>query len=142
MLVQAASSHSPSQAHACRRSGSFTSADFACVDHLSATLLADVADEALLLQVPDCHTRQRAVDLQTLAHNGWGDELGFRDLFHQLVVCGFVEHHQIGQLLLDFALAPLLFLRTASSHGRFHFCLLGLLDYLVCAHGSRNYSTY
>merc|ERR1712176_694410 len=84
-------------------------ANFARVNHLSVMLLTDVDDEALLLQMPDGHSCNGAVDLQTLAHHGRRDEFGLGDLLQHFVVGGLVKHHHVCKLLLDLALAPLLF---------------------------------
>ena len=75
------------------------------------------------------------VHLQALADDGQGDELGLRDLLQHLVVGGLVEHDEVGQLLLDLALGPLLLARLAAGHGGLHLGLLGLLHNLVRPHG-------
>merc|ERR1719277_239093 len=122
----------------CRNQGSNSisiAADLPCVDHLLGTLLPHVDDEALLLEVADGHLGHGAIDAETLADDRRGDKLRLRDFLQQLVVRWLVEHHQVGELLLDLALAPLLLLALATGHGSFHLGLLRLLDHLVGAHG-------
>merc|ERR1740130_2209273 len=105
---------------------SIIAANLTSVDHQSSGPLANMNEEALLFQVADGHPGDRAIDLQPLAYHGWCDELCLRDFLQELVVGAFVEHYQVGKLLLDLALAPLLLLG-----------LLGLLHNLVGTHGVR-----
>merc|ERR1719506_544627 len=98
-------------------------------------LFADVSEKTLLLQVANGHSRHRAVDLQPLTHNGWSDELRLGDFLHEFVISALVEHNQVSQLLLDFALAPLLLFRATAGHGSLHLGLLRLLHHFVCTQG-------
>lgn len=67
-------------------------------------------DLTLLLQVPDCDTSQRAVDLETFDEDALADELEGGDFLQDTVVGGFVKGDGVLGLILDFSLGPLLLL--------------------------------
>lgn len=58
-------------------------------------------DEALLLQVPDSDTGERAVDLHAVNENRLGDELEGGDLLHDAVIGGLVADDSVVGLVLD-----------------------------------------
>lgn len=67
-------------------------------------------DQAILLQMPDSDTGQRAIDFQTLDEDALADEFEGGDFLHDTVKGGLVEADGVLGLILDLALGPLLLL--------------------------------
>ncbi len=58
-------------------------------------------------------TTHAYLDAETLRHDGGGDELPRGHLLEQLVVGGLVEEGEVGELVTDLTLAPLLLDRNS-----------------------------
>lgn len=82
-------------------------------------MVHDCLDLPLLLQMPDRDAGERTTDLQPLDEDRLADETEGRDLLHNTVVGGLVNHDGVLSLVLDFALGPLLLLGgLAAARGR------------------------
>ena len=86
-------------------------------------MVDNALDEALLLEVADGDTGQRAVDFETLDEDGLGDEAEGGDLLDDTVKGGLVEDDGVLGLVLDFALGPLLLLGRLALRRCRCFCL-------------------
>ena len=72
-------------------------------------------DQVLREKFLNCLARKRAVNLQLLRDDRRCDQLLFGNIRKHLLVRGFVEEHKVRELLLDFALGPLLRAHTTGS---------------------------
>jgi hypothetical protein len=85
-----------------------------------------VVDDALylavLLEVADSNTGERAVYFETLDEDALGDEAEGRDFLHDAVEGGLVEGDGVLGLVLDLSLGPLLFLCGLAAATRRGFC--------------------
>ena len=68
----------------------------------------DVLDQALGEELPDRLARERTVHLELLGDDGGRDEALLGHVGEELFVRNLVKEHQVRELLLHFALAPLL----------------------------------
>ncbi len=73
-------------------------------------MVHNALDRPLLLQVPDGHACQGAVDFQTLDEDGLADEAEGGDLLNDAVEGRLVEDDGVLRLVLNLALGPLLLL--------------------------------
>lgn len=91
-------------------------------------MVGNQLDESLSVQVTQSPLGQGTTHLQTLGHNGGGDQLAGGDLLQQLLVSGLVEQHLVVQLIADLSLGPLLLLGLATTSSLLLLlCLLRLL---------------
>ncbi len=72
-------------------------------------------DLALLPQVSDSNTSQRAINFKTLDEDALADELEGWHFLQDTVVGGFVEGDSVLGLIFDLSLRPLLFLGCFST---------------------------
>ncbi len=56
------------------------------------------------------------LDAQTLRDDSWGDELPGWDLLHELIHGWLVEQWQVGELVVNLSLGPLLLIRHAETN--------------------------
>jgi hypothetical protein len=70
----------------------------------------DPLDLTFLLQMPNCHTRKAAIDLQPLDEDTLADEPEGGDFLDDTFVCRFVKGDSVLSLILDFSFRPLLLL--------------------------------
>merc|ERR1719310_1193666 len=84
-------------------------------EHVLVLVRQDWSDQILLDQLLDSLARERSVHLQLLRDDRGRNQLQLGHVREHLVIRGLVEEHQVGELLLHLALAPLLLLRLAAT---------------------------
>jgi len=85
----------------------------------------DPLDGALLLEMPDGHSGETAIDLQSLNQDRLRDKLEGRNFFQDTVVDGLVKDDGVDCLVLDLSLGPLLLLCGFSARGSRLSCAFG-----------------
>lgn len=91
-------------------------------------MVGNQLDESLSVQVTQRTLGQGPSDLQTLGHNGGGNQLAGRHFLQQFLVRRLVEQHLVVQLIANLSLGPLLLLGLATTSSLLLLlCLLRLL---------------
>lgn len=85
----------------------------------ASSVMNNLLDDSLSLQVDQSATSDGAVDTETIDQDTDGDEFVGGDFLHELVISGLVHNDGVLGLLLGLSLGPLLLFTLSTSACRF-----------------------